>query len=98
MSEVVRYLRGSKGASIPDLRGMAPRDLELVKPAEQKPRVTKLFYPETRVKYTSLLVQYTFLPVLYTSYPSNAHFSPSTSYSYEAFEPVVGHASRIVGE
>ena len=80
-----------EGCVHPDgMASAAPsRDLELVKPAglhfvEETPRVTNLFYPGITVKYTSLPVQYTSFPVHYP-----------TVYSYEAYESVVGHVSRI---
>ena len=75
-------------------------DLELVKPAflhfvEEKPRVTNLFYPEIPVKYTSLPVQYTFFPSYrHLSHPIHIFPCP-LPYNYEAYESVVGHASRI---
>ena len=63
------------------------RDLELVKPAglhfvEEKPRVTNLFYPEREI------------PVKYTSLPTHIFPCP-LPYSYEAYESVVGHVSRM---
>ena len=78
-----------EGCVHPDgMASAAPsRDLELVKPAglhfvEEKPRVTNLFYPEREI------------PVKYTSLPTHIFPCP-LPYSYEAYESVVGHVSRI---
>ena len=98
----------SKGVPIPkEWRPLLPQeiwnDLELVKPAglhfvEEQSCVTNLFYPEIPVKYMSLPVQLsnTRLFPSYTRLSHPIHIFPCPlPYSYEAYESVVGHVSRI---